>query len=199
MADILSQGTERPPSWRLVSVTVVTVAAMLAILVARHLPHDVIPAHRPAPAVASGPVQLAGLGSGAAALLNQGSGSPHACTPHAQVPTVTAPETARSRLRTACSTWAQRSWRKRSLLAKLGIPSAAQRSRYSVRVPSSSPQSSGQARLTSHMSIGSGTHKAEPFGSATLPHVTYHARLVPAQRLVCAEFQALHSYYRAEL
>ena len=133
MADILSQGTERPPGRRLVSVTVV-VAAVLAILVARHLPHHVIPAHRPAPAVASGPVQLAGLGSGAAALLNQGSSSPHPCTPHAQVPAVTAPAIARSRLHAACSESAQRSWRKRSLLAKPGIPSAARRSRHSVRV-----------------------------------------------------------------
>src|SRR6266700_6735350 len=107
MADILSHGMERPPGWRRVSVTAVTVAAVLAILVARHLPQHAVPAHHPTPIVASGPVQLAGLGSSAAALLNQGSGSPHACTPHAQVPT--APETARSRLRTACSQSARRS------------------------------------------------------------------------------------------
>lgn len=109
MADILSHGTDRRRGWRPVAVTVATTAAALAILVARHLPHDGMPAHRHAPAAAPGPVQLAGLGSGAAALLNQGSRTRHACTPHALVSAVTAPAIAKSRLRRACSaTEAQR-------------------------------------------------------------------------------------------
>jgi hypothetical protein len=110
-------------------VTLVALATVMAIALARHLPHDVIPAHRSAPAVASGPVQLAGLGSGAAALLNQGSGSQHACTAHTQVSAVTAPEIAKSSVRRACPAPAVRSWLERSLLAKLGLSSAIQRSR----------------------------------------------------------------------
>jgi hypothetical protein len=104
MDDILSQGTERPPGWRAVVATVITVAAVVAILIARHLPHDAAPTHRPTPTptLASGPVQLAGLGSGVAALLNQGRNTRHACTPHAQVPAMSAPETARSRLDREC-------------------------------------------------------------------------------------------------
>lgn len=102
MDDILSQGTERPPGWRAVVAAVVTVAAVIGILIARHLPHDAAPGHRPAPTYATGPVQLAGLGSGVAALLNQGRNTRHACTPHAQVPAMAAPETARSRLDREC-------------------------------------------------------------------------------------------------
>jgi hypothetical protein len=103
MDDILSHGAEGSPGWRLVVAAVVIVAAVVAILIARHLPQDVARAHHPATAATSGPVQLAGLGSAAAALLNQGRDSKRACTPHAQVPAVSAPETARSKLDRLCS------------------------------------------------------------------------------------------------
>ena len=109
MDDILSQGTERPPGWRPVVATLIAVAAVIALLVARHLPHEVTAGHPPAPA-ASGPVQLAGLGSGAAALLNHGRASGHACTPHAQVPADSASRAARTRLDKACSASVQQTW-----------------------------------------------------------------------------------------
>jgi hypothetical protein len=103
MDDILIHGTERPPSWRRLVATVVIVAAAVGILIAQHLPQNVARAHPRAPTASSGPVQLAGLGSGAAALLNHGRASKHACTPHALVPAESAPENARTRLVKLCS------------------------------------------------------------------------------------------------
>jgi hypothetical protein len=103
MDDILSQGTERSPSWRRVVAMVTIAAAVIAISIARHLPQRDVAAHRPVPIASSGPVQLAGLGSGAAALLNHDRNTSYACTPHAQVPAMLAAQAARTRLERLCS------------------------------------------------------------------------------------------------
>jgi hypothetical protein len=75
MDDILSQGGDREPGrWprRLVAIAVLVV---LAVVVVRHLPpdRDALPP-RPAMAVTADPIQLAGLGAGAAGLLDQAGG-----------------------------------------------------------------------------------------------------------------------------
>jgi hypothetical protein len=71
MDDILSQGGDRTVrQWpgRLLAVALLVV---LAVMIAWHLPRGQdAPAHHPAIAVTGGPVQLAGLGSGAAGLLD---------------------------------------------------------------------------------------------------------------------------------
>jgi len=81
MDDVLSHGGDREPSRRPGRLAAVVVLAVLAAVIAWHLPRGrAAPPHRAAAAaasvavgpvaVAAGPVQLAGLGSGAAGLLN---------------------------------------------------------------------------------------------------------------------------------
>jgi hypothetical protein len=72
MDDVLSHGRDREPSRRAGRLAVVVVLAVLAVVIAWHLPRGrPAPPHRAAAAaVAAGPVQLAGLGSGAAGLLD---------------------------------------------------------------------------------------------------------------------------------
>jgi anti-sigma-K factor RskA len=72
MDTVLSQGGNREHSWRVRILAAIAVLAVLAVVIAGHLPHGrtVLARHR-ATAVTAGPVQLAGLGSGAAGLLNQ--------------------------------------------------------------------------------------------------------------------------------
>lgn len=71
MDDVLSHGRDREPSRRGGRLAVVVVLAVLAVVIAWHLPRGrAVPPHRGAAAVTAGPVQLAGLGSGAAGLLD---------------------------------------------------------------------------------------------------------------------------------
>jgi hypothetical protein len=75
--DLLILGRDRKPSPRPWRLAVIAVLVMLALVVIRHLPDKRNTAsHGPAPAVSvsAGPVQLAGLGSGAAGLLNHADG-----------------------------------------------------------------------------------------------------------------------------
>ena len=75
MDDIISQRGDRAPSRWPRRPAVVALLVVLAIVAVRHLPRDgAIPAHHPATAVRAGPVQLAGLGSAVAGLLNQAGG-----------------------------------------------------------------------------------------------------------------------------
>ncbi len=71
MDDVLSQGEDRELSWRARILAAITVLLVLAFVVAAHLPHErPSPVHHRAALVTAGPVQLAGLGSGAAGLLD---------------------------------------------------------------------------------------------------------------------------------
>jgi hypothetical protein len=71
MDDLLSQGKDREPSRWPPRLLVLTILILLTIAVVRHLPSEraAAPVH-PAAAKSAGPVQLAGLGSGAASLLD---------------------------------------------------------------------------------------------------------------------------------
>ena len=74
MDDIISHGHEREPT-RLArpaaAALILAVLIVLAVVAIGRLPRHHIPApHRPAAVIASGPVQLAGLGSGVARRLN---------------------------------------------------------------------------------------------------------------------------------
>jgi hypothetical protein len=75
MDDLLILGPDREPGpWprRLAAVAVLIV---LALVVVTHLPHKPeTSSRRPAATASAGPVQLAGLGSGAAGLLDQADG-----------------------------------------------------------------------------------------------------------------------------
>ena len=72
MDDVLSLGGDREPAKWARRVTMVVTAAVLAVAVARSLPqHSRTVAHHSATAATAGPVQLAGLGSGAARLLDE--------------------------------------------------------------------------------------------------------------------------------
>jgi hypothetical protein len=71
MDEILSQGGDREPGRWSRRLAAVVVLVVLVVVTAGHLPHgQVVPAHAAA-AVTAGPVQLAGLGSGAAGLLDE--------------------------------------------------------------------------------------------------------------------------------
>jgi hypothetical protein len=73
MDDVLSHGRDREPGRRTGRLAVVVVLAVLAVVIAWHLPRGRAVPPRPASAaVTVGPVQLAGLGSGAAGLLDGG-------------------------------------------------------------------------------------------------------------------------------
>ena len=75
MDDLLILGRDREPSPWLRRLTVVAVLIVLAVVVITHLPDKrEIPSRHPAATASAGPVQLAGLGSGAAGLLNQADG-----------------------------------------------------------------------------------------------------------------------------
>jgi len=75
MDDLPSQGGDREPSRWPPRLLVIAILILLAIVVIRHLPETrAAPPHRPAAAVSAGPVQLAGLGSGAAGLLDKAYG-----------------------------------------------------------------------------------------------------------------------------
>ena len=77
MDDLLILGPDREPSpWRR-RLAAVAILIVLAVVIITHLPHGREASPRP-PAVSvsisAGPVQLAGLGSGAASLLNHSTG-----------------------------------------------------------------------------------------------------------------------------
>jgi hypothetical protein len=73
MDDILSQGGDREPSRWPRRLAPLAVLVVLAVVIVMHIPHGRTTLERP-PAVAAtgGAVQLAGLGSGAASLLDRG-------------------------------------------------------------------------------------------------------------------------------
>jgi hypothetical protein len=73
MDDVLGWGADRLPRRRLLGVAaIVFLVLVAAVAVALHIPqHRHAAPHRGATAAAPGPVQLAGLGSAAARLLNQ--------------------------------------------------------------------------------------------------------------------------------
>jgi len=74
MEDVLSRGGDREPSRWPRRLAVIAVVVVLTVVIAGHLPRGrAVQAHRPA-VVATGPVQLAGLGSGAAGLLDEARG-----------------------------------------------------------------------------------------------------------------------------
>ncbi len=74
MDDIISNGPQREPSLlarHATAAVVLAVLVVLAVVAIRYLPRPAHAGrHHPAPVVASGPVQLAGLGPAAARLLN---------------------------------------------------------------------------------------------------------------------------------
>lgn len=75
MDDVLSRGGDREPGRWPGRLAVIAVLVVLAVVIVRHPPAGrAAPAHRPAAVVAVGPVQLAGLGSAAAGLLDQAKG-----------------------------------------------------------------------------------------------------------------------------
>jgi len=75
MDDLLILGPDREPGPWLRRLTVVAVLIVLAIVAITHLPHKPeTSSRRPAATASAGPVQLAGLGSGAAGLLDQADG-----------------------------------------------------------------------------------------------------------------------------
>ena len=75
MQDFLSQGKDGGPSPWPPRLVVIVILVLLVVAVVRHLPDErVTSPNRPASAVSAGPVQLAGLGRGAAGLLDQADG-----------------------------------------------------------------------------------------------------------------------------
>jgi len=74
MDDLINSGPQREPGLlarHATAAVIVAVLVVLAVVAIRHLPRPADAAkHHPASAVASGPVQLAGLGPAAARLLN---------------------------------------------------------------------------------------------------------------------------------
>ena len=87
MDDLLVLGSDREPSpWRR-RLTVVAVLIVLAVVVVTHLPHKRETSRHPAATASAGPVQLAGLGSGAAGPLNQADRTTR------QAPPATSPST----------------------------------------------------------------------------------------------------------
>jgi hypothetical protein len=75
MDDLLILGSDREPGPWLRRLTVVAVLIVLALVVITHLAHQrETSSRRPAATASAGPVQLAGLGSGAAGLLDHAHG-----------------------------------------------------------------------------------------------------------------------------
>jgi hypothetical protein len=76
MDDVISQRADREPSWWPRRLAVTAVLVVLASVAVRDLPRGGdSPAHHPAALVTAGPVQLAGLGSAAAGLLDKTDGN----------------------------------------------------------------------------------------------------------------------------
>jgi hypothetical protein len=72
MDDVIRLGTGRGPGRRISRLIATAAIAVLAAAMVLHLPDDRhSPSHRATIKVSGGPVQLAGLGSGAARLLNK--------------------------------------------------------------------------------------------------------------------------------
>jgi hypothetical protein len=89
MADVLSQGTGRGPGQWPRRLAAIAVLVVLAVAIAWRLPRGPqTQAHRPA-TVTAAPVQLAGLGSGAARLLNHRERAHLACPRLARPPSNT--------------------------------------------------------------------------------------------------------------
>jgi hypothetical protein len=75
MDDVLSQGGDRSVRQWPGRLPAVALLVVLAVMITWHLPRGQdAPAHHPAIAVTRGPVQLAGLGSGAAGMLDVADG-----------------------------------------------------------------------------------------------------------------------------
>jgi hypothetical protein len=75
MGDVQFQGEDREPSPWPPRLLVIAILVLLAFAVVRHLPTQrAAHPHSPAATVSAGPVQLAGLGSRAAGLLNYAAG-----------------------------------------------------------------------------------------------------------------------------
>ena len=75
MEDLLSQGKDHEPNPWPPRLLVITILVLLAAAVIRQLPDGRLAApDRPAATISAGPVQLAGLGRGAAGLLDQADG-----------------------------------------------------------------------------------------------------------------------------
>jgi hypothetical protein len=75
MEDLLSQGKDHEPSPWPPRLLVIAILVLVAVAVVRHLPGGrVAPPDHPAASVSAGPVQLAGLGRGAAGLLDHADG-----------------------------------------------------------------------------------------------------------------------------
>lgn len=101
MDDIISQGGGREPSRWSRRLAAIAVLVVLAVVIVRLLPRESAapPRHR-ALAVSAGPVQLAGLGSGAAVLLDKPGSSVRADRePVRRARRITARSLARGRLR----------------------------------------------------------------------------------------------------
>jgi len=96
MDDLLILGSDREPSPWPRRLTVVAVLIAVAAVVITHLPGKrEAPSRHPAVSVSAGPVQLAGLGSGAAGLLDHADGS----TRPARPPTSASPASGRPQQR----------------------------------------------------------------------------------------------------
>jgi hypothetical protein len=75
MDDLLSQGKDREPSPWPPRLLMLAILILLAVAIVRHIPSARVAApDRPVAAKSAGPVQLAGLGSGAAGLLDHADG-----------------------------------------------------------------------------------------------------------------------------
>jgi len=90
MDDILSQGPEREPgrlARHATAALVLAVLIVLAFVAVRYLPHHrAASSHHSASVVRAGPVQLAGLGPGAARMLNGDRPDRPPPLPHTRLP-----------------------------------------------------------------------------------------------------------------
>jgi hypothetical protein len=85
MDDLLSQGKDREPSPWPPRLLVLAILILLAVAIVRHLPTGrVAVPDRQAAALSAGPVQLAGLGSGAAGLLDHADRVVRSASPRPQ-------------------------------------------------------------------------------------------------------------------
>ncbi len=82
MDDLLNQGDDRQPSPWPPRLLVIAIVVLGLVAIVRHLPpRQVAQPRRPAATASAGPVQLAGLGSRAAGLLDHADGIRGPATP----------------------------------------------------------------------------------------------------------------------